>query len=105
MINIWIIPFLGLLLFETIANYCAKQHQISSTLYWAILSQISYLIGNISWIYSLRMGIDLSVGGVLFAVITAIGTIVIGAYYGESITITKFIGFGFGIISVILLLK
>jgi len=60
--------------------------------------------GNICWQLMLRTGMDLSRGGVIFAVGVAIGAVAIGVIgYQESITTRQLLGALFGIMAVALL--
>jgi hypothetical protein len=58
----------GLLIFETFADIFAKKWQIQNKPIFFAMSLLCYLTANASWLISLRMGMTLAKGGMIFAV-------------------------------------
>ena len=94
----------GLLVFETFADILAKEWQLKNNPKFYALSLCCYLIANASWLISLKMGMTLSKGGMIFAVTCAILAVVIGMAYKEPVTRIQMTGFVLGIISLVLIL-
>lgn len=98
--------FLGLLIiFEIIADVYAKEYSLHDRFnYWSI-SILCYLLANAFWLESMRRGITLSKGGLIFSVSTAITVVIIGKYmYHEEITKLQMTGIGFGIVSLMMIM-
>lgn len=82
----WIIYFVFLVLFETIADVFAKQWEQRKNISLAVAAQAAYLVGNLFWLVALSKGVGLAKGGVLFSVTVAITAIGVGAFFGEKIS-------------------
>lgn len=96
----WIWPFLLLILFETVADVFALRFKSQGNYFYAILSQIVYLSGNIFWLVSLVKGAGMARGGVLFSVTVAVTAVLVGYFGGEAITKEHMIGILIGVISI-----
>ena len=102
--NKWIIPFLGLLVFEAIADIYAKQYGIKPRWTAFIVALLFYIICNSCWLVALKNGMELSKGAVLFSVISAVLACFIGVgLYKESLTWFEWIGILLGLLAIGLL--
>jgi glucose uptake protein GlcU len=100
---IWILPLIGLIFFEMIADIFAKEYSLRGGWFWFI-SLACYIIGNSFWLYSIRHGSGLARGADIFAVSTAILATFIGVYYfNENLRALQMIGIAFGIVSLVLI--
>jgi multidrug transporter EmrE-like cation transporter len=96
--------FAVLCLFELGADVFAKKHVISGKILWAILAVSGYVLGNAAWVVSLRSGMLLSVGAILFGIITGISAMAVGiGLYDESATKAQMAGMLLGIVAIGLL--
>lgn len=93
----------GLLIFETLADIAAKEWQTRNSKWLFCLALLCYVIANASWLISLRAGMTLAKGGMVFAVTCAILAIAIGLAYKEPVTKTQIAGFILGIFSLVLI--
>lgn len=100
----WLLPLIGLIAFELVADIFAKEYSLRRTLAFAAISLLCYVICNAFWLLSLRNGAGLARGAVLFSVASAILACVIGAgFYEETITTYQWIGIGIGLVAIGLL--
>jgi len=100
----WFALFLVFLLFEQAANILGKQFALSGRYRFAVFSLLSFFACELPWIFSLRTGLELSKGAVLFSVVPAILTVLIGSLvYKEKATRSQIAGLAFGIVAVALL--
>lgn len=79
----WIWPFLLLLAFETLADIFALRFKNTNNYFYAVLTQLSYLSGNIFWLVSLVKGAGMARGGVLFSVTVAVTAVLVGFFRGR----------------------
>ena len=94
-----------LIIFEIIADIFAKEYSLHNLFIFWITSILCYILANSFWLESMRKGITLSRGGLIFSVSTAILVIVIGKYmYSEEISRVQMIGLLLGIMSLILIM-
>jgi len=104
LLPLWLVFLIALAVLELIGDTFAKQFAVTGQLRHSILAVLFVVAGNLCWQSMLRQGVPLGVGGVLFGVSVALGMLVIGAVvYGESLTLTKLIGAGFGLVALVLL--
>ena len=100
----WFALFLVFLLFEQAANVLGKQFAVSGRYRFAVFSLLSFIVCELPWIFSLRTGLELSKGAVLFSVVPAILAVLIGSLaYREKATRLQLIGLVLGIVAVALL--
>lgn len=100
----WFALFLVFLVFEQAANVLGKQFALSGRCRFAVFSLLSFFVCELPWIFSLRIGLELSRGAVLFSVVPAILAVLIGSLvYKEKATRSQFIGLMLGIVAVALL--
>ena len=99
------VPFMSALLcFELAGDIFAKEFALYGGMWRMALAAGLVLVGNICWQLMLRAGMDLSRGGIIFAVGVAIGVVAIGVLgYREPITKRQLLGVAFGIAAVELL--
>jgi drug/metabolite transporter (DMT)-like permease len=71
---------------------------------YRVLALSGYVLANIFWLISLRKGLGLARGAILFSVGSAIMAVLIGALkFQEKIGKAEFVGIVVGILSVILI--
>lgn len=101
---IWIVPLIGLIAFELIADVFAKEYSLKGgPLLWC-LSILGFVIANSFWLYSLKNGAGLARVATIFAVSTALLAIIIGIYfYDEKLSSFQSAGIIVGIISLVLI--
>ena len=100
----WLYFLLLLVVFELIADILAKQFALSGELVFAILAILGYIAANTAWLISLRTGAELGKGAVLFAVLSAIGAVLIGLLiYKEKANPYQLIGLALGVAAIALL--
>lgn len=100
---IWILPLIGLIGFELIADVFAKEYALKGGQLW-LVALIFYIIGNSFWLYSIRHGSGLARGADIFAVSTAVLATFIGVYFfHEELKYIQLLGLGLGIISLVLI--
>lgn len=100
----WFALFLVFLLFEQAANVLGKQFALSGQYRFAVFSLLSFIACELPWIFSLRIGLELSEGAVLFSVVPAILAVLIGSLvYKEKATRSQFVGLTLGIVAIALL--
>ncbi len=103
---LWIIPLLGLLLFEALADYFAGGFSHNQKIYFAVIAMLFYIIGNLSWLVSLKNGSGLTRGAILFSVGSALLAVAIGYFvYKEELSPHQIVGVFLGLMSVFLILK
>lgn len=96
--------FLILCFFELGADIFAKKHALSGSVLCAVVAVTGYVLGNAAWVVSLRSGMMLSVGAVLFGIITGIAAMAVGVgLYHESVTRAQMCGMILGIAAIGLL--
>ncbi len=101
---IWLLPLLGLIGFEIIADIFAKEYSLKGGWLWfgAILA---YVIANSFWLFAIKSGSGLARGANIFSVSTAVIATIIGMYfYKEHIGGVQMAGIALGILSLILIL-
>ena len=84
--------FLGLIIFEIIADIFAKEFSLNSK-YWLFgLAIICYVIANASWLISLQHNSELARMANLFSVSTGLIAAIIGIFvYGENLLAVHYI--------------
>ena len=96
--------FLVFIVFEQTANVLGKQFAVSGKYRFAVLSLLSFIVCELPWILSLRLGLELSKGAVLFAVVPGISAVLIGTFvYREKVSSYQLIGLVLGIAAIALL--
>ncbi len=100
----WFALFLVFLVFEQAANVLGKHFALSGRYRFAVFSLLSFIACELPWIFSLRTGLELSKGAVLFSVVPAIFAVLIGSLvYKEKATRSQFVGLMLGILAIALL--
>lgn len=101
---LWLLLLIALAALELVGDTFAKQFAVTGEIRNSLLAILFVVAGNLCWQHMLRQGVPLGVGGVLFGVSVALGMLMIGAlFYGETLTPTKLIGAGFGLVALLLL--
>ncbi len=97
----WLYFLLLLVAFELIADILAKQFALNGQFVFAVLSILGFIAANTAWLISLRTGAELGKGAVLFAVLSAIGAVLIGLLvYKEKASSYQLIGLALGIAAI-----
>jgi multidrug transporter EmrE-like cation transporter len=100
----WAFFILALVAFELIADVLAKQFALSGKWVFAVTAILGFILANVAWLVSLRLGIELSKGAILFSVLSAIGAVAIGLIiYQEKVSRFQFLGLLLGVIAIALL--
>jgi len=100
----WFVPFVFLMIFETLGNYFAGLFGTIQNIFIAIFSLVIYAVANYFWLQALKDGSGLARGTVYFGVAVIIFTVLIGfAFYEEGITIITVAGILTGTVSLFLL--
>ena len=103
---LWILPLLGLILFEACADYFAGNFAYHGKIIFAVVALLLYIVGNISWLISLKNGSGLTRGAMLFSVGSACAAVLIGFFiYKEELSPHQIVGVFLGLMSVFLILK
>lgn len=99
------LPYLAVLLvFELASDVAAKQFALTGRHAWMAGAMALVLCGNLSWQLMLRAGMDLSRGGILFAVGVGVGVVAIGVLgYGEPLGARHAAGLALGLCAIALL--
>jgi multidrug transporter EmrE-like cation transporter len=93
--------FALLCVFELVADVLAKQHVVKGGTWLAVGAIAGYLLGNTAWVFALRNGTMLSVGAVLFGIITGVCATAVGILiYHESVSRIQLAGLLLGIASI-----
>jgi multidrug transporter EmrE-like cation transporter len=87
----WVL-FTLLVLFEGIADTYAKKYSLSGKGLQFLMSLLAYVLCNSAWILSLRKGMDMSTGNVLFSMANILIAVAIGVSYGEELTRQQWAG-------------
>ncbi|MBX4189552.1 hypothetical protein KW785_03100 [Candidatus Parcubacteria bacterium] len=101
---IWVLPLVGLIGFEVVADIFAKEYSLKGgwPLWFAAIA--GYIICNAFWLYALKSGSGLARGGTIFAVATAITVVILGVhFYHESLKPLQYGGIALGIVSLVLI--
>lgn len=94
-----------LIIFEILADIFAKEYSIKERALFYTLSIGCYMLANVAWLESMRRGMELSKGGLIFSVGTAITAVVIGrCMYEEEVTRMQMSGMLLGIVSLALIM-
>ena len=93
----------GLIIFEAIADYFAKRYQVSDTSFFFFISIVFYIVCNTFWLFSMKNGMTLWEGSVIFSISSAVLGIGIGLLMGEVINTKQYIAILIGIFSIILM--
>jgi len=100
----WSVPFIFLMVFETLGNYFAGLFGTLQNIFIAIFSLVIYGVANYFWLQALKDGSGLARGTVYFGVAVITFTALIGfAFYEEGITFVNVIGILTGTASLFLL--
>ena len=101
---LWVLFLIISMICEQIANILAKQFAITGRRWIAFLSIIGFILTNIPWIASLRFGLDLSQGAIIFLILNSVSAVVIGVvFYREKITRSQLIGLALGLVALVFL--
>lgn len=101
---IWIIPLVGLIIFEIIADVFAKEYSLRGNWLLWILAITGYVIANSFWLYSLKNGAGLTRGANIFSVSTAVVATIIGFYiYHKKLNNFQIAGIFVGMLSLVLI--
>ncbi len=100
---IWVVPLIGLILFEIVADIFAKEYSLKGGWLW-FGAIASYVIANSFWLYSIKHGAGLARGATIFSVSTAVIATIIGVYfYHEQLKPLQLAGVSVGILALILI--
>ncbi len=101
---LWVLFLIISMVCEQIANILAKQFAITGRRWIAVLSIIGFILTNIPWIASLRSGLDLSQGAIIFLILNSVSAVVIGiVFYREKITLSQLVGLALGLVALVFL--
>ena len=101
---IWILPLIGLIVFEVVADIFAKEYSLRGGWKLWLTSIAFFIICNIFWLNALKNGSGLARGGVIFSVSTALIVTILGLYfYQEELKPIQSVGIGVGILSLALI--
>jgi multidrug transporter EmrE-like cation transporter len=99
----WQLPLILLIVFELLADICAKEYQGTLRWYMALGAILLYVTANSFWLLSLRQGATLSIGATIFSVASAALAVFVGVcLYKETVSVHQWIGIGLGIVSLML---
>lgn len=97
---------IGLIVMEIIADVFAKEYGNQQRTQFFVLSLLSYVLANTSWLIYMAKDNKLIIGANIFSVSTAITATMIGyCFYHETITIQQTIGVILGFISIVLIVQ
>ncbi len=100
---IWILPLIGLIGFEVIADIFAKEYSLHGGWFW-FCAIACYVIGNSFWLYSIRHGAGLARGATIFSVSTAILATITGVYFfHEELRTYQLLGIALGVVALALI--
>lgn len=100
---IWILPLVGLIVMEVVADVFAKEYSLRGGWFW-LAAIASYIVANSFWLYAIKHGSGLARGATIFSVSTAIIATVVGIYfYKEHLGDAQLAGIFLGIISLVLI--
>lgn len=92
--------FAAMCVFELIADVIGKKYAITGRSSFGWLAFVGYMAANTSWLYSMKQGFLLSLGGVYFGIITGFMCVVVGClFYKEPVTKLQALGMILGIVS------
>lgn len=93
--------FLALLVaLELLADVLAKQFAVSGNGIFALLSLLSFAVANMAWLASLRSGLQLGKGAILFGILSSMGAVLVGLFvYQEHAGFFQIIGMIIGIVA------
>lgn len=101
---IWMLPLLGLIIFEVIADIFTKEYSLKGGFLLWIFAISGYVIANSFWLYSMKHGAGLTRGANIFSVSTALIATIIGVYfYHEKLNNFQIAGIIFGMVSLVLI--
>ena len=102
----WIIPFIIFIILTLFSDVFSKEYALKGHWIFWILAMLGYAIGNGFWLWSIRSGSGLARGAVIYVVITAVFTSVVGLYfYQEQMNKIQIAGIILGILSLILIFR
>jgi len=78
MIPKWVYFILLLVVAELAANVFAKQFALHGRLSTAAFSILGFIAANIAWLFALRTGVGIGKGFIVGAVLSGIGTVLLG---------------------------
>lgn len=103
-VPLWVLLLSISTICEQIANILAKQFAITERRWIAVLSIIGFILTNVPWIASLRSGLNLSQGAVIFLTLNSLSAVVIGVvFYREKITVSQVVGLALGLAAIVFL--
>ncbi len=101
MIPKWVYFILLLVVAELAANAFAKQFALHGRLSTAAFSILGFIAANIAWLFALRTGVGIGKGFIVGAVLSGIGTVLLGVLvYHERVSSTALIGVVLGIVAI-----
>ena len=100
---LWLLPFLALLAFEAIADIFAEEYAIKGgSLFWT-LAIVGYILANVFWLSSLKLGSGLARGTTLFGVGSLLIGVILGViFFHERLDAYQMAGVALGLVSVVL---
>ncbi len=101
MIPKWASFILLLVVAELAVHVCAKQFALQGRLSTAAFSLLGFIAANVAWLCALRAGVGLGKGFIVAAVLSGIGTVLLGVLvYHERISVPALIGVVLGIVAI-----
>ncbi len=101
MIPKWAYFILLLVVAELAANVFAKQFALHGRLSTAAFSILGFIAANVAWLFALRAGVGIGKGFIVAAVLSGIGTVLLGVLvYHEQISGPALIGVVLGIVAI-----
>lgn len=101
---IWIIPLVFLIIFEMVADIFSKEYSLQDKWYFYVGAILAYVIGNMFWLSAIKNGSGLAKGSLIFAIASAIFSIIIGVvFYKEGVGKLQIVGMVVGIFALVLI--
>ena len=91
--SLWLAPLIGLLLFETLADYFSGRWATSEQLGWAFAASAIYMGSTLCWLVAMKHGVGLARGTIIISILSALLTVLMGVLiFHERLTPTQLIG-------------
>ena len=100
--SIWVWLLISVLICG-IGEYTCKQWSITPTWKMMTVSLIAYVVGSAAWFPVVRQSQHIIIAWMLWAVLSAFTTVLVGLHFGEVLTVPQWIGIVLGVISIILI--
>lgn len=98
----WLIPFIVLISLDAFGDIFAKEFSLKNILFLGIISVVCYMLSNVFWLWSMKTGIGLARGSILYSVVSGIlGSFIGIALYHEPLSKYQMIAIFFGVLSIV----